>query len=327
MPDRDQDENTAMLAAGGGCCCCLTCVAFIGIFCLAGLDPNRYGIFRNLITGYVSEDVHRGGIWTCWPWQTFITFPATQMTLEFSQSEPDGYPAVASRTGADPEDKDSGGQPIHISCAVQVQFMTETIKKVYLAFGGYSGARQRFLLLANNEIGNSVQSYIPRDFWHMRDQVAQKILKKINATLWENGFVTAKKFEILKVEFPNKYENMITAVQVAEQARIVNEYSQKVKAVQQSIEILRYENLAVIANITAGAQATSKEIIARANRDAFNMKQSMKARKYAELKKRLNFGTAHMSEYFKIKAVKSQETEVNHKLVVGMSPIEHLDHP
>lgn len=322
----DADNLSHLVAPVGGTCCCLaTFLFFFGTLCLAGLDPNHYGIFRNLITGYVTENVVRGGVSLCWPWQTFINFPATQLTLEFSPQSIDRYPAVETRTGADPEDPDSGGQPIAISCALQIQFVPENLKQIYIAFGGYTGARQRYLLLASNEISNAAQSFTPRDFWHIRHEVAAKMQKRINATLWSDGFVVARKFEILQVKFPAKYENMITAVQVAEQSKVVNVYTQRVKAVQQSIEVLRYENLAVIANITAAAQATSKEIIGRASRDAFNLKQGMKAKLYAQLKHHLGFETSHMSEYFKMKAIKSQETEVNHKLVVGLSPIKHAD--
>jgi len=49
--------------------------------------------------------------------------------------------------------------------------------------------------------------------------------------------------------------------------------------VVQHISVLQSENQATIANISAGAEAKSKEIKAAARRDAFNLKQSMKAQK------------------------------------------------
>ena len=47
----------------------------------------------------------------------------------------------------------------------------------------------------------------------------------------------------------------------------------------QHISVLQSENQAHIANISAGAEAKSKEIKAAARRDAFNLKQGMKAKK------------------------------------------------
>ena len=52
------------------------------------------------------------------PLKTFFTVPAAQGTLQWSWSDGDRAP-VHTRTGADPQDPDSGGQPISISCAVQ----------------------------------------------------------------------------------------------------------------------------------------------------------------------------------------------------------------
>lgn len=53
----------------------------------------------------------------------------------------------------------------------------------------------------------------------------------------------------------------------------------QVQRVVQHISVLQSENQAHIANISAGAEAKSKEIKAAARRDAFNLKQGMKAKK------------------------------------------------
>lgn len=58
----------------------------------------------------------------------------------------------------------------------------------------------------------------------------------------------------------------------------------------QHISVLQSENQAHIANISAGAEAKSKEIKAAARRDAFNLKQGMKAKKLlGGLKQRVLF--------------------------------------
>merc|ERR1711862_1078372 len=106
---------------------------------------------------------------------------------------------------------------------------------------------------------------------------------------------------------------------VAEQQQVVNEYEQQVAQVVQSIEILKSENEAIIANISGGGVARGREIAAGAKRDAFNLKQGMKAKKYAQLQKALELNGNQMSEYFKIKAVQNQGT--NAKVVVGLPSV------
>ena len=81
------------------------------------------GIRKNLLTGYISDQAERGGIHFVGPLKTFFTVPAAQGTLQWSWSGGDRAP-VQTRTGADPQDPDSGGQPISISCAVQAVWGT-----------------------------------------------------------------------------------------------------------------------------------------------------------------------------------------------------------
>lgn len=289
---------------------CTTCFSF--------LEPNQYGLLRNFISGSISTEVVRGGMHFTGPFKGYIIFPAAQGTLEFSRASLD-RPPVQTRTGADPQDPDSGGQPIAISCALQIKFVPEKIREVYLSFGSFEAARQRYLLLAGNMVSNTAQEYTPADFWSIRDQIAARMLHKVNETLWYQGSVVAMRFEIMKVDFARSFEESITAVQVAEQSKVVNEYEQQVQRVVQHISVMQSENQATIANISAAADAKSKEIRAGAKRDAFNLKQGMKATKYSELKKALGFDQKHMAEYFKIKSV--QGTGAKGKVVIGVPSV------
>eukprot|EP00440_Ansanella_granifera_P063685 gb/GFBE01069047.1/.p1 GENE.gb/GFBE01069047.1/~~gb/GFBE01069047.1/.p1 ORF type:complete len:346 (+),score=91.92 gb/GFBE01069047.1/:1-1038(+) len=300
-------------------CGCLLMFMFV-IFstCISSLEPNQYGLMRNFVTGSVSYEVARGGIHLTGPFKGYITFPAAQGTLEFSRRSLD-RPPVQTRTGADPEDPDSGGQPIAISCALQIKFVPSELRNVYLSFGSFEAARQRYLLLAGNMVSNSAQEYTPSDFWSIRDKIAARMLKQINETLWYQGSVVAERFEIMKVDFAAAFEESITAVQVAEQSKVVNEYEQQVQRVVQHISVMKSKNEAHIANISAAAEAKSKEILASAKRDAFNLKQGMKAQKYAELRKALEFSQKEMSEYFKIKSIQGQGQ--NGKVIIGLPSI------
>lgn len=289
------------------------------------VGPNEYGILRNYISGALETQVVRGGIYLTGPFKSFVTFPATQVTLEFSAEPGADHAAVQTRTGADPKDPDSGGQPISISCALQYSFVPETLTDVYLAFGSYEAAQQRYILLAGNMVGNIAQEFTPQDFWTRRDTIAARMLRQINETVWRQGKAIVVRYEIMKVDFAQSFEDSITQVQVAEQAKVVNEYEQQVQEVVQSIEVMRSENLAMIANISAGAAATSKEICARAQRDAFNLKQGMKAQKYSELQRSLEFNQQQLAEYFKIKSIQDQGG--GGKVVVGIPSIGLPDTP
>lgn len=308
------DEVDGVVGCAG---CCAASFFLFFAFCIASLGPNEYGLSRSFLSGTIGYNVERGGIHAVGPFRNFIKFPATQVTLKWSRDSLD-HPPIATRTGADPKDPDSGGQPIAITCALQFKFVPSTLRDVYLAFASFAGARQRFLLLAGNMVSNTAQEFTPQEFWRDRMAIAARMLHQINATLWNQG-VIAVRFEMMKVDFAKSFEDSITQVQVAEQQRVVNEYEQQVQQVVQSIEVMRADNNALIANISAGAMADSKELRARATRDAFHLKQSMKALKYTELQKELGFTQKHMQEYFKIKSIQGQGK--TGKVVVGLPTI------
>jgi len=296
--------------------CSLTVlIVFVSMF-VSTLGPNEYGLIRNFVSGAIGYQVERGGLHFTGPFKSFITFPAGQLNLEFSRNSAE-RPPVVTRTGADPDDPDSGGQPIQISCAVQFRFLKQTLRDVYLSFGSYAAARQRYLLLSGNTVSNTAQDFVPTDFWTRRDAIASKMLRKINETFWVHGHAVATRFEITKVDFAGKFEQSITAIQVAEQVKVINEYEQQVQQVVQSIEVLRSENNAWIANVSAGADAAAKEIRAKAKRDAFAMTQGMKAKMYKLLQKRLELSSEDMQSFFKIQVLQNQGRKGG-KVVIGM---------
>ncbi|CAE8684353.1 unnamed protein product, partial [Polarella glacialis] len=246
--------------------------------------------------------VQRGGIHITGPIAGYLPFPAAQVTMEFSAAflgQSADRPPIQTRTGAAPKDPESGGQPITISCAIQFHYET---------------ARQRYLLLSGNMVSNTAQEFTPQDFWTGRDRITDRMLHKINETLWRRGMVV--------VDFARSVDDSITAIQVAEQAKVVNEYEQQRQRVVQTIFVLKSQNEAAIANISAAADATSKKVRAHAKRDAFNLKQGMKARKYAQLKSALGLDQAQLAEYFKIKSIQGQGAIG--KVVIGLPGVGDL---
>eukprot|EP00929_Paragymnodinium_shiwhaense_P111644 TRINITY_DN79985_c0_g1_i1.p1 TRINITY_DN79985_c0_g1~~TRINITY_DN79985_c0_g1_i1.p1 ORF type:complete len:376 (-),score=117.79 TRINITY_DN79985_c0_g1_i1:212-1339(-) len=314
-----------------GCCgCCAVFIFIIASMSLTTLEPNEFGLLQNHISGNISYAVDRGGLHFTTPFRSYIKFPAAQMTLEFSSHSED-RPPVVTRTGGDKSQQgaggqsESGGQPIHISFALQYNFVPSHLLQVYMNFGSYEATKQRLLMWAGNRVSNTAQDFTPQDFWQRREEVAKEMFLAIKDTLWKQGHVHVTKFEMTKVSFDPKFELSITQVQVSEQKKVINEYEQRVQEVSQSIAVLESENDAQIANISAGAEAAAKEIRAGASQEAFDLKQRMKATKYKALKQTLEFDDRQMSEYFKIKALQAQQdsssSDGTARLTVGLPPI------
>ncbi|CAK0833525.1 unnamed protein product [Prorocentrum cordatum] len=200
------------------------------------------------------------------------------------------------------------------------EFIKQNVSTVYLNFGSYLAAKQRYILLAANMVSNTAQDFTPQEFWTNRRVIADKMLTKIKKVLLDDGSVNVTRFEMLKIDFASQFEDAITQVQVAEQQKVVNEYDQKVQTVQQRIDVLQAENQAHITAISSNAEGVARQQVANATRDGFNMRQGMKATKYAQLQRALGFDEAQMSEYFKIKSIQGQESKSG-KIIVGVPSV------
>lgn len=309
--------NEAVNAMAGVTGCCVAFFFVMSMF-IASVSPLEYGLKKNNLNGVVFTEHVQGGLHIVAPWQSYLTFPATRVTLEWSNSYNADRPMVNTRTGADPNDPDSGGQPLGISCAVQIRLIPEKLREVFLNFGSYTAAKQRYILLAGNMVSNTAQEFTPQDFWTHRNTIASRMLGKLNNTLLGNG-AEAVSFEIMKVDFAHQFEQSITGVQVAEQQKVVNEYSQQVQQVEQQIAVLNSHNVAKIATINANAMRLAKEMVGNATKAAFVAKQDAKAVNYQKLKEELELTSAQFAEYIKIRSLMAQSS-AGGKVVVSVAP-------
>merc|ERR1711939_269267 len=257
------------------------------------VKPTQYGILQNGWSGTVyMNDVYSPGRYFVWLRNFFITFPAYAVNVEFSVSSHANAPPVPARTGKDLNDPDSGGQPVTLSFSFQYQFNKDDVGKVYKEFGDQYEAR--YLLFARMAVSDVAQKYT-------RDKFAT-----LQAMLKKNGRCEVTQFQLLQVDFPVKYEKMITDIQLRVQYKLTSEYQQKVTNVLKDIDVLTAETEASIASINAGAAAKSALLVNEAKTNGFYVQQSAKAESYAELKTMLSLTSQEVLDYVKVRSLTGQ---------------------
>merc|ERR1719409_2680634 len=124
----------------------------------------------------------------------------------------------------------------------------------------------------------------------------------MKAMLRDAGHCTVTGFQLLQVDFPTKYEDMITDIQLQVQYKLTSEYQQKVTNVLKNIDVLSAVTNAKILAIQAEAAATSSVLVNQAKVDGFKMQQEAKAAAYKTMQTDLALTNLEMLEYVKIKA-------------------------
>lgn len=306
--DGGDDEGCGPFYAENRPCilCCLGFVFLISIVLLAlsfdVVKPTEYGLLQNGWTGWVyTDDVYLPGRHFVWLRNFFITFPAYRVSIEFSTSYNTTSPPVPARTGRDLSDPDSGGQPVSLSFSFQYQFKQGDIGKVYEEFGEQYEAR--YLLFARMAVSDVAQKYTPDKFWNQRAVVAEDMFNTLRSMLRVNGHCDVTAFQLLQVDFPDKYEDMITDIQLQVQYKLTSEYQQEVTNVMKDIDVLTAETQAQVTAIRAAAAATSSLLINEAKTEGFYAQQTAKAESYAAMKAQLSMTTQEMLDYVKIRAL------------------------
>lgn len=245
----------------------------------------------------------------------FITFPAYRINVEFSHSATAGSPPVPARTGRDLNDPDSGGQPVTLSFSFQYQLLKDDVGKVYQEFGEQYEAR--YLLFARMAVSDVAQKYTPHKFWDARKEVADDMFHTLQRTLEKFGHCTVTGFQLLQVDFPDKYEAMITDIQLQVQQKLTSEYQQQVTNVLKNIDVMTAQTAAGIASINAGAAAHAALIVNEAKTKGFYAQQKAKAQAYSELQSMLQLSNQEILDYVKVRSMTGEGR--NSQTVVGLS--------
>jgi hypothetical protein len=116
-------SNKVLCGIGCGVCCLLT-VLIIVLVSVGTVEPIEYGIVYNSLTKKVdTAKVYPGGWYFIGPIQNFITYPSTLVNVDFTD-----YPGAEGRPM---EVKDSNGQAITLSFAIQYRLQQENIGHLY----------------------------------------------------------------------------------------------------------------------------------------------------------------------------------------------------
>ena len=290
---------------------------FIVLFAMSWdtLDPTEYGLVQNGFTGYVDmrpEAVYEGGRYFIWLRHYFLPFPRNLRNLEF-----DSYgrrPPIPARTGPDPDDRESGGQPVTFSVSFQYQLQKYTVPTVYQSYGlAWEASYMRF---AQQSITNVAQQFTPKQFWNQRREIELAMQTAVNESIYKQGYAIVRGLQLLKVDFKQNYEETITNIQLQEQLKVTKNYALDVTRVLKEVDILQSRTEAEIAVINANAQREATVLVNQAEADALKLEQGAKASWYRKLKETLGWNNADFLQYVKIKSLSSQPSD---SMVVGVS--------
>lgn len=242
-------------------CCTGPFILILIILSLGKLSPIEYGLKRNMWTQYVDPNVYHGGRVLIGPWNTFVHFPSTVQTIEFSNRKAATNAPLSTRT--------LEGLELHLHVSFQYQLVREGLPSLYkLSRQGFS---KLYTKLAQDVILKGAAEYTAPQWWSLRQQIGHEITHRVQQRLaMAHAQVTG--LQILVVDLPDQYEDAIVATQVQKQLVLTNGFTQQAEVIRAQIDVMVSEYQKNITVTLGGAYATANLTTKKASANAAQMK-------------------------------------------------------
>lgn len=256
------------------------------------IDVTEYGIKQNIITRQIEESVYEEGFYYTSPVATFIRFPRTWQSVEFSPSETAQDVVVATRT----ED----GLDLQIDISFQYRLVKGTLISLYKEYGIFY--ETTLLKIARGVIRDVAGEYDALEFFYNRSTISAAMVYALQAK--ESVlYIQVGEFQLRNIDLPDSFEDAIEQVEVAKQEIKKAEY-------QQQAATIRARTLV----IEAEAQFNITKIEAEAYAEALDIKLTAEGEALAELMTDLGFNSTEILTYLWIKAIEEHDESY---LIIG----------
>eukprot|EP00928_Gymnodinium_smaydae_P005328 TRINITY_DN11819_c0_g1_i1.p1 TRINITY_DN11819_c0_g1~~TRINITY_DN11819_c0_g1_i1.p1 ORF type:complete len:346 (+),score=69.40 TRINITY_DN11819_c0_g1_i1:16-1053(+) len=236
-------------------CPCL--VLLLSLLSIGSLMPLQYGLTMNLITRQVNEDnVYLGGRHLIGPWNTFIAFPSTMVTVTFADRSEHG--PLATRT------KD--GLSLTLQLSFQYKVSADSIGKLYrLANLQYEPL---FVRNSRDVLLKAAADYEASEYWENRDKIGSEMQMLLDKRL-SSMYATCAGLQVLVIDLPKEFEASIVQTQVQEQMVKTRQNDQKVTKIQADTTVIEaiYKRNVTVTRMGADAEFTQVARIAAALAD------------------------------------------------------------
>lgn len=280
------------MSIAGTIACAALAVAVALVASIGQVDQNEYGLVMNWVTKKIGDKVYHGGTHWIGFWNTFIEFPATVQTIEFSER-----PWM--HTSASLHTRTKEGLGLHLSISFQYLLNPDDIPKLYaLTNLNYEGL---FTRVARDQLLEAASEYEGPQYWqnrrkigdHMR-QLVDEQLKESYASLWG--------LQLLVIDLPDNYEMSITMTQVQQQMAKTRANEQVAAGIRADTEVMTADYDKKIRVIQAGADANYTLQTKLAEAEAAKRKIKAEAEALELTRKELKLSAAGAVEYQQLRA-------------------------
>ena len=291
------------------CCCCSCCVSFLLIiFGFASLEATEFGLNYSWISKNISPNIKENGLYFIGIGHSFIKFPKTVQTIEFSKQKTANKGPIQSRT--------SDGLEVTLEISFQYVLNKDKIYELYMKYG--SNYNYIFQNIAVHTLTEEATKYTAYNFFMDRGKIKDDFQKELNEIFEQLCYSTIVFLQLRSVDLPSLFEESIQESEVkkqdilrakAEQNKIMIEVDTKIKAAE-------YQKDVVINMAEGEAEAIYKQN--KADVESLVKMQETQVNVYKNLKNTLGLDNGKLLNLMKSKLIKGYSGEDN-GLILNMN--------
>lgn len=290
------------------CCCSCFCSFLLIIFGFAALEATEFGLNYSWISKSISPNIKENGLYFIGIGHSFIKFPKTVQTIEFSNSKTANQGPIQSRT--------SDGLEVTLEISFQYILQKDQIYTLYTKYG--KNYDYIFQNIAIHTLTEEATKYTAYNFFMDRGTIKDDFQFELNSIFEKLCYSNIQFLQLRSVDLPSLFEDSIQESEVkkqdiqkakAEQNKILIEVDTQIKSAE-------YQKNVIINQAEGEAEAIYKQN--EADVESLIKMQETQVGVYKALKKTLNLSSEKLLNLMKSKIIKGYNGEDN-GLILNMN--------
>eukprot|EP00442_Polarella_glacialis_P035801 CAMPEP_0115065328 /NCGR_PEP_ID=MMETSP0227-20121206/10190_1 /TAXON_ID=89957 /ORGANISM="Polarella glacialis, Strain CCMP 1383" /LENGTH=393 /DNA_ID=CAMNT_0002451105 /DNA_START=44 /DNA_END=1225 /DNA_ORIENTATION=- len=271
----------------GGCCGAALALLVVVLCSLGTLQPTEYGLRYNRVTKQVDHSiVYRSGRHLIGPMSSFLTFPATVQSLEFSNRSGAKAQPLSTRTAE--------GLALTLHVAFQYHLVQDEVAALYSSANVLY--ESLYMKIARDVLLKAAANYNAPQYWTERLNVGKDMQNLVNKALL-GSHATCTGLQLLLIELPQQYEASIVATQVQKQGTKTRANEQEATVIREKIKVMvaQYTNniTVTLGAANANAMLVTQSAVARASQ----MKIDAENVAFEQVQKQLTLSASGLAAY------------------------------
>jgi hypothetical protein len=257
------------------------------------------------ITKTIDRELYTSGIHFLGVGHSFIKYPTTVQTYEFSKARGSDSPSVSSRT------KD--GLEVNLEISFQFIYISTQLYDLYMTYAADN--RIPCMKIAIDILTDVATQYKASQFFFDKEKISAAMQTSLNQTFAQYCYATVDYFQLKSIDLPDLYETAIQLTEVKRQ-NIHKAEAQKNKiAIEQETKIKQAEIASQININQAQGQASVLLQSNVATSESFYKIQTQQAQALAQVKSTLGLTNPQFIQYLRAKILKEYPEDL---MIIGI---------